>query len=590
VIPRPRPWVAALYVAVVLAIPFVASSYQLTLLGYVGMAALIALGLVILTGVGGLTSFGQAAFAGMGAYTSAVMTTQFGLSPWLGLLAALVASGGLALLLGAATLRLPGHLLPLSTIAWGLAIFFLFGDLEITGGHNGITSVPPASLFGHPITGPRATFWLTAAVLGIALALSANLLSGRAGRAIRALRGGTAMAESLGIAPQPLRLAVFVLAGLFAGASGWLFAHTQRFVAPTTFDVGPGIEYLFMAMLGGAGQIWGAVLGAFVVVVARDSLQDWLRFFVSDSGQAEIVVFGAMFIALLQLAPGGLIPTVARLLPQRRKPAPPTTNASPLARRTMPARGTTVLEAQHLMRRFGGLVAVNDVGFSLAAGEILGLIGPNGAGKSTLFNLLTGTLPPTAGRVRFLGHETAGAPAPAIARLGMARTFQHVKLRPRMSVLENVMLGAYLRTKGSVLAGMFGLGRADEQRAAAEAMRALARVGLAAAAGEQAGSLALGQQRLLEVARALAADPVLLVLDEPAAGLRAGEKAELAALLGSLRADGAAILLVEHDMGFVMGLVDRLVVMDFGTRIAEGAPEAVRADARVQEAYLGGVA
>ncbi len=589
-IPRPRRWVAALYVAVAVAIPFVASSYQLTLLGYVGMAALVALGLVILTGVGGLTSFGQAAFAGMGAYTSAILTTRLGLDPWLGLVVALAAAGGLALVLGAATLRLPGHLLPLSTIAWGLAIFFLFGDLEITGGHNGITSVPPASLFGHPITGPRATFWLIAAVVGVALALSANLLSGRAGRAIRALRGGTAMAESLGIAPQPLRLAVFVLAGLYAGASGWLFAHTQRFVAPTTFDVGPGIEYLFMAMLGGAGQIWGAVLGAFVVVVARDSLQDWLRFFVSDSGQAEIVVFGAIFIALLQLAPGGLIPAVARLLPPRRKPVPPPLDAAPLARRSMPARGTTVLEAQHLVRRFGGLVAVNDVGFSLAAGEILGLIGPNGAGKSTLFNLLTGTLSPTAGRVRFLGHETAGAPAPSIARLGMARTFQHVKLRPRMSVLENVMLGAYLRTKGSVLAGMLGLGRADEQRAAAEAMRALARVGLAAMAGEQAGSLALGQQRLLEVARALAADPVLLVLDEPAAGLRAGEKAELASLLGSLREDAVAILLVEHDMGFVMGLVDRLVVMDFGTRIAEGAPEAVRADARVQEAYLGGVA
>jgi branched-chain amino acid transport system permease protein len=590
VIPRPRLWLAALYVAGALLIPFVLSSYTLTLMGYVGMAALIALGLVILTGVGGLTSFGQAAFAGMGAYASAVLTTRFGFDPWLGLLAALLASGGLALLLGAATLRLPGHLLPLSTIAWGLAIFYLFGDLDLTGGHNGITNIPAPALFGHAIAGPRATFWLIAAFLGVALALSANLLAGRAGRAIRALRGGTAMAESLGIAPQPLRLAVFVLAGLYAGASGWLLAHTQRFVSPPAFDVGPGIEYLFMAMLGGAGQIWGALLGAFVVVVARDSLQDWLGFFVSNSGQAEIVVFGAMFIALLQLAPGGLIPAAARLLPRRRKPAPPPTDAAALPRRAMPPRGTIVLEAHHLIRRFGGLVAVNDVGFTLASGEILGLIGPNGAGKSTLFNLLTGTLPPSAGRVRFLGHETAGSPAPAIARLGMARTFQHVKLRPRMSVLENVMLGAYLRTRGGVLAGMFGLGRADERRAAAEAMRALARVGLAAMAGDQAGSLALGQQRLLEVARALAADPVLLVLDEPAAGLRAGEKAELAALLASLRDDGVAILLVEHDMGFVMGLVDRLVVMDFGTRIAEGAPEAVRADARVQEAYLGGVA
>lgn len=589
--PRPRLWVAALYVVVVAALPFVASTYTLTLMGYVGMAALVALGLVVLTGVGGLTSFGQAAFAGMGAYTSAVLATRYGLNPWWGLLAALLASGGLAFVLGVVTLRLPGHLLPLSTIAWGLAIYYLFGDLAITGGHDGITNVPPAVLFGHALTGPRSSFWLIAAVLGVALALSANLLAGRAGRAIRALRGGVAMAESLGIAPQPLRLAVFVLAGIFAGASGWLLAHTQRFVSAPAFDVGPGIEYLFMAMLGGAGEIWGAVLGAFVVVVARDLLQDWLGYVFTDAGQAETVVFAVMFIALLQLAPGGLIPAVARLLPRRKKRAPPLPPAGEaLARRTMPAHGTVVLEAQNLVRRFGGLIAVNDVGFSVVAGEILGLIGPNGAGKSTLFNLLTGTLPPSSGRIRFLGRETAHATAPAIAQLGMARTFQHVKLRPRMSVLENVMLGTHLRTTGGVLAGLAGRGRAQDRCAAAEAMAALARVELAGLAEEPAGNLALGQQRLLEVARALAADPVLLVLDEPAAGLRAGEKAELAELLRTLRADGVAILLVEHDMGFITGLVDRLVVMDFGTRIAEGAPALVRADPRVQEAYLGGVA
>ncbi len=589
-IARPRRWVAVLYVVVVLVLPLVTPAYTLTLLGYVGMAALVALGLVILTGVGGLTSFGQAAFAGMGAYASAILATHFAVDPWLGLLASLLASGGLALVLGLVTLRLPGHLLPLSTIAWGLAIYYLFGELAITGGHDGIGNVPPAFLFGHPITGPRGSFWLIAAVLGVALALSANLLAGRAGRAIRTLRGGAAMAESLGIAPQPLRLAVFVLAGVYAGASGWLLAHTQRFVSPPAFDVEPGIQYLFMAMLGGAGQIWGALLGAFAVVVARDLLQGWLGLIFSDAGQAETVVFGAMFIAMMQLAPGGLIPTFRRLLPARRRPAPPPAEAADLPRRTMPARGTIVLEAQHLIRRFGGLVAVNDVGFSLATGEILGLIGPNGAGKSTLFNLLTGTLAPTAGRIRFLGRETTRARAPAIAELGMARTFQHVKLRPRMSALENVMLGAYLRTRGGVLSGLLGLGSVEDRRAAAAAMHALARVGLAGMAGEPAGNLALGQQRLLEVARALAADPVLLVLDEPAAGLRAGEKRELAELLRSLRDDGVAILLVEHDMGFVMDLVDRLVVMDFGARIAEGVPETVRADPRVQEAYLGGVA
>jgi branched-chain amino acid transport system permease protein len=264
--------------------------------------------------------------------------------------------------------------------------------------------------------------------------------------------------------------------------------------------------------------------------------------------------------------------------------------AEALPRRTRPEHGATVLEVKGVRKQFGGLVAVNGMGFRVSAGEILGLIGPNGAGKSTMFNLISGVVPVSKGEVDFLGTRIDTLDAPQIARLGVARTFQHVKLLPTMCVLDNVAIGAHLRGSAGMVRASLRLDREEEARILADAWTQLERVGLAQHAFEPAGSLPLGKQRIVEIARALAADPLLLLLDEPAAGLRHLEKAELARLLGQLRTEGMSLLLVEHDMEFVMNLVDRLVVMSFGAKLAEGEPREVSRDPVVLEAYLGGVA
>jgi branched-chain amino acid transport system permease protein len=569
--------------------PALLSAFSITLMNFIGIYAIAVLGLVLLTGIGGMLSFGQAAFVGLGAYATAWLTAKQGCSPWLGLALALGLAAVVAAILGAVTLRLGGHFLSLSTVAWGLAIYYLFGNLPMLGQYNGISEVPAISIGGLSLSDSKNIYYLVWALLIVALMLAANLLNSRQGRAVRALRGGRIMVESLGINPFRVRLVTFVLAALLSALSGWLYAHMSRFVSPAPFDVTVGVLYLLMAMIGGMGHLAGAVVGAAIVTVLKNSIQDWLpRLAPGASGQLEIVVFSVLFILLLQRARAGLVPFALRALP-RLEPVVPVGHPA-LGRRRQPERGAPLLAVDGVLRRFGGLVAVNDVGFEVRAGEILGLIGPNGAGKTTMFNLITGALAPDQGQVTFLGRDITRRPQREIARAGIARTFQHVKLRPNMTLLDTVLLGTYGRTSSGFLAGALRLDRAEEDRARAEAMHQLERVGLADRAFEVAGNLPLGSQRLLEIARALAADPALLVLDEPAAGLRAGEKAELAALLETLKAEGLTILLVEHDMDFVMGLVDRTVVMDFGSKLCEGTPAVVRGDPRVQEAYLGGVA
>ncbi|MBE7368832.1 branched-chain amino acid ABC transporter ATP-binding protein/permease [Ramlibacter pallidus] len=560
--------------------------FWITQSNYIGLYALVALGLVLLTGVAGLTSFGQAAFVGVGAYTAAFLAVKLSASPWLALLLGVGLAMAAALVLGAITLRMSGHYLPLATIAWGLALYYTMGNMEFLGKYDGILGIPTLKLAGWDLgtgRGLHVLIWLFALVAALACT---HLLDSRPGRAIRSLKSGATMAEAMGISTFQAKLTVFVIAAVLAAISGWLFAFFQRTVSPSPFGINKGIEYLFMAVLGGVGHVWGAFLGAGVVRIIEDKLQVLLPQLIGTSGSFETIVFGVILVVVLKYAPEGLWSFVSRWLPRADR-ARDWDGAPPLPARDKPAPGEPLLQVQAARKEFGGLVAVNDISFEIRAGDIVGLIGPNGAGKSTTFNLITGVLSLTSGQVLYRGEAIGGLPSRQIARRGISRTFQHVKMIPEMTVLENVALGGYLRGKAGTLRAMLRLDRAEERALFAEAERQLARIGMADRMHELAGNLALGPQRLMEIARALCSDPALLLLDEPAAGLRHKEKQALADVLRQLKAEGMSLLLVEHDMEFVMGLTDRIVVMEFGTHLMEGTPAQVQASDKVRAAYLG---
>jgi branched-chain amino acid transport system permease protein len=577
------------FALVMAAIPFIPGMppFWIVLLDNIGLAALVAMGLVLLTGVGGLTSFGQAAFCGFGAYTTAVLTTAYGVSPWLTLPLALLVSGVAAVLLGIVTVRLSGHYLPLGTIAWGIALFYLFSKLEFLGRNDGISAIPPLAIGPLKMLDPGTIYFAIWIAVILCAVLTMNLLDSRTGRAIRALRRGHIAAEAFGVQTPRAKLLVFIYAAVLAGLSGWLYAHFQRAANPTPFGPQAGIEYLFIAVVGGAGYVWGAVLGAAIVVVLKEILQSYLPLVFGGQGQLEIIVFGIMLVVLLQLAPTGVWPWLMSLMPFEFGRKRPDTSIAPLAHARPNLDSGTLLRIDNARKQFGGVIAVNNVSFDVQAREIVALIGPNGAGKSTTFNLITGVLTSSGGTISLLGRNIDNAPPQEVVKLGVARTFQHVKLVPDMTVLENVAIGAHLRGHAGAIASMLRLDRADEAGLLAEAARQIERVGLSEQINQLAGSLSLGQQRIVEIARALCVDPILLLLDEPAAGLRHMEKQQLAALLRQLRDGGMSVLLVEHDMGFVMDLADRIVVLDFGTKIAEGAPSAIKTNPEVIKAYLG---
>ncbi len=578
--------------------PWVLSPFYVTLLNFIGMYSMVVMGLVLLTGYAGLASLGQAAFMGVGAYAAAILSSRYGLNPWLGILSGVALSSLVAWFIGLITLRLKGHFLALATLAWGIVITGILRNwIEVTGGNTGYgigaaQRIPALSIFGFSLRDERFYYYLVWGCALLVLVLSLNLMRSRTGRAIKSLRTGAVAAASFGVDVASLKMLSFVLAAAFAALAGGLFAHLFRFVSPNPFDLNQSIDFLIMAVVGGLSSLWGAIFGAGLFVVFEEVLQETLPQLIGRSGNYEIIAFGFVLILVLHRARRGLLPLLNGFLPtpppesvREAEPLPPRRKTS--SQKRQQGVREPLLDLSNVSKVFGGLRAVDTLSFKLEQGAILGLIGPNGAGKTTVFNLITGVLQPTEGEIRFDAQKISHLPPHKIARRGLARTFQHLNLISNMSLLENVALGGYTRTSSNFVQGMLGLERRENARTRAEALRQLERVGLAENAFDTADSLPLGKQRLLEVARALMADPELLLLDEPAAGLRKHEKTELMTLIRKLQGEGITVLIVEHDMDLVMALAERIVVMNYGTKLAEGTPAEVRGNPQVLEAYLG---
>jgi branched-chain amino acid transport system permease protein len=590
-----------LFIAFCVVFPIVAPGSLVNVGVYAMIYAIAATGLSLLMGVAGQVSLGHAAFFAIGAYSQAILVTRYEVYGVLAAVVAVVLAMLVALLVGIPLLRLRGHYLALATLGLGIIVTVVATESEFTGGTSGIYGIGKPEFNARSYDSPQEFFWLLTPFVVVAVLLARNVVQSRIGRALGAVNDSEVAAETLGVDTFRLRLQVFVLSAAYAAVSGVFFAHWLAVVNPNTANFPLSVKFLLMAVLGGLGTVWGAVVGAFGVEFLDEGMRELIPVLVPGAvGEVQLIGFGAVLVAIVIFLPGGLhqaFRAVASRLRGAPKNGGSTTeevtgagdDGAPLMGRDgRPAPGTTLLEVRGLTKRFGGVTAVDDITLDVRAGEILALIGPNGAGKTTCFNMVSGVLPPTSGTVTLSGVRTDGRKPHVFARLRATRTFQNLQVFRSATVLGNVMVGRHLRGRAGLLRGMFVLPARAEERAIADAAYDVVRlVGLEADLHRPAADLPFGRQRVMEVARALAVEPDLLLLDEPMAGLSGAERRVLARLLRRLRAGGMAVVLVEHDVEAVLALADRVAVLDDGRLIALGTPEEVRTDAAVIAAYLG---
>ncbi len=590
------------------------SNYDLRVHTIVGIYAILALGFQLIFGHAGALALTQGCFFGIGAYVTGILATRFGFSGEITLLLSAVIPVCLAAIVAAPVLRLESHYFALATLGIGQVMLLIaIAWQDVTGGSNGIAGIPPMRWFGLEFGkgyGILVLVWLFV-VLGAWVSL--RITRGLYGAALAVSRENPVAAQSVGIDTGGLRYATFLLSALYAGIAGAMYAHTVRVVSVEALEFPIMVACLTIAVVGGRTHIAGAILGAVLIV----NLPEWFR----DLEKTYLIAYGLVLLAMIVIAPDGLIGLLQRLrrrwfpergVPNNDKSAPAATQRGATAQvqatahrhqthedvvkhssdapppsRTASAEDA-LLTIEGITRRFGGLTALSSVRLEVRRGEIFGLIGPNGSGKTTLINIVSGVYRADEGRVLLAGQEISGQASFLIARNGIARTFQNINLVDEMSVLDNVAVARF-GAEGASLADAFTPGRSQTkwQRAQEHAFELLAALDIDAMARQPAGGLAYGIKRKVEIARALALEPRLLLLDEPAAGLNESEQLDLAERLRRFASKGLSVLLIEHNMPFLMPLVDRVACLDRGEVIAEGLPSEVRSSAQVISAYLG---
>jgi branched-chain amino acid transport system permease protein len=546
---------------------------------------IVAVGLNILAGYAGQFSLGHAALMAVGAYTTALLSKALASSPlfattglhiWLGVLAGTAMAAAFGALLAFPALRVRGPYLAMVTIAFGWVIFKILQEwVAVTGGDLGLASIPKAQA-GLYVFDTRSFYYVVLALFLLALALQYRVVASELGLRIRAMKHNEMAVSSVGIDVYRLKVLVFVISAAFAGFGGTLFAHQQNYISPDNFQFFSSVFFLLAVLFGGAGTLMGPVIGAAVLTVLPELLHDLEKY--------RLIVYGCFILITLYFLPNGVMGLVAK----RSRAFVWDDAVSAETADELPRTQGAELELKEVSKSFGGLRAVRELNLHVQRGSIHALIGPNGAGKTTVINLVTGFYRADAGDIRIDGRAAPVASMHHAAREGIVRTFQTIKLFGDMTVLEHVLVGCACHGRsalGAILATPSA--RREHAKNLARAQALIRFVGLSRYENTPANALAYGHRRLLEIARALAAGPRLILLDEPAAGLVAEEIRALAALIGRLKESGMTVLLIEHHIELVTSVSDRVTVLDYGVTIAEGAPAAIQRDERVVSAYLG---
>ena len=583
---RPANWtLVALAVTVLALLPIVFNDpFFILVMQSLAYLSIVTLGLDILVGWTGQISLGHAGLYAVGAYTSALTSTRLGLPFWLSAPLGVTLAGLFGAALAIPSLRARGPYLAMVTIAFGFMAEVTSNRWSFTGGPMGVMSIPAPTLPDGSEMTPTQYFWLIAGVALICHLFAANMFRGRLGRTLLALQRSELAAQSVGINVFRYKVLAFVISSVYAGIGGVFFAHQNGFINSDTFVFSLSVSLLTSVLMGGSGTLFGSLVGSVIlnlIPTVFASLQEY-----------QLYIYGGIILVTIVFLPKGIVGSLRQMPVFRRLGRPPvaiTSDASVLDFAYASVEDGPALAVHALAKSFGGIRALSGVDVSIERGTVHGLIGPNGSGKSTFVNLVTGVYRPSAGRITLGGKVLAPQGPDHMARYGITRTFQSIRLFGEIPVIDNVMVGFHLQLRCGFLAQLLQTRAAVAEEAVfrSKAMALLEFVGIADRAHDPAHNLSYGQQRLLEIARALAVRPQLLMLDEPAAGVNPTELRHLARIIRDIRAAGVTLLVIEHHMELIMGISDVISVFDFGQKIAEGSAAAVREDNKVIEAYLG---